>query len=316
MINYFMHIEAHSSLARLIYITEAFVATFLWASSYILIKWSLTEMDPISIAYVRYLVGGISLFIIYSLLIKGYKIRSGLKVTKIIVWLLGFTGFFIAPVFQYWGLDLLTATQVAFLMNLTPLWVLVFGNILMGEKPNTIQSVGIGIVFIGILLYYLKEIILLKWETIGIIVTLTASVSWALYIILTRYHLITNTQTLNNEKGYIIKLTTYSMIIGSVLLTPFSTNFYSNLIQYRISINVLMILLWLGVVNTALAYTIWNHSLKYLKAFQASIIQSMILIEVLILSLIFLNESVNILKLSGILVLTGGVILVNFKENN
>ena len=148
MINYFMHIEAHSSLARLIYITEAFVATFLWASSYILIKWSLTEMDPISIAYVRYLVGGISLFIIYSLLIKGYKIRSGLKVTKIIVWLLGFTGFFIAPVFQYWGLDLLTATQVAFLMNLTPLWVLVFGNILMGEKPNTIQSVGIGIVFI------------------------------------------------------------------------------------------------------------------------------------------------------------------------
>jgi len=42
----------------------------------------------------------------------------------------------------------------------------------------------------------------------------------------------------------------------------------------------------------------------------------MILIEVLILSLIFLNESVNILKLSGILVLTGGVILVNFKENN
>ena len=316
MINYFMHIEAHSSLARLIYITEAFVATFLWASSYVLIKWSLTEMDPISIAYVRYLVGGISLFIIYSLLIKGYKIRSGLKVTKIIVWLLGFTGFFIAPVFQYWGLDLLTATQVAFLMNLTPLWVLVFGNILMGEKPNTIQSIGIGIVFIGILLYYLKEIILLKWETIGIIVTLTASVSWALYIILTRYHLITNTQTLNNEKGYIIKLTTYSMIIGSVLLTPFSTNFYSNLIQYRISINVLMILLWLGVVNTALAYTIWNHSLKYLKAFQASIIQSMILIEVLILSLIFLNESVNILKLSGILVLTGGVILVNFKENN
>lgn len=311
-----MHNDAHSLLARLIYITEAFIATFLWASSYVFIKWSLIEIDPISIAYVRYFIGGVSLFFIYKLLLRGYNIKSKLKVTTVIVWLLGFTGFFIAPVFQYWGLDILTATQVAFLMNITPIWVLIFSNILMKERPNMIQSIGIGVVFIGIFLYYLKEIVLLKWETVGIIITLMSSISWALYIILTRYHLITNTPVLYSEKGYILKLTMYSMIMGTVLLTPFSIGFYSNLIQYKISMNVLVILLWLGVVNTAFAYTIWNHSLKYLKAFQASIIQSMILIEVLILSLIFLNETVNVLKLSGILILTGGVILVNFKEND
>ena len=51
-----------------------------------------------------------------------------------------------------------------------------------------------------------------------------------------------------------------------------------------------MIIVWLGVVNTAVAFFLWNHALETLDAFELSILQNTMLIQITILSMIFLGE--------------------------
>lgn len=55
-------------------------------------------------------------------------------------------------------------------------------------------------------------------------------------------------------------------------------------------------IIWLGVVNTAVAFFLWNHALETLEAFELSILQNTMLIQITILSIIFLGETLPPVK--------------------
>jgi drug/metabolite transporter (DMT)-like permease len=57
-----------------------------------------------------------------------------------------------------------------------------------------------------------------------------------------------------------------------------------------------MIIVWLGVVNTAAAFFMWNHSLETLDAFELNILQNTMLIQITVLSIIFLGETLSLVK--------------------
>ncbi|HDD69471.1 MAG TPA: hypothetical protein ENG61_03835 [Candidatus Korarchaeota archaeon] len=44
------------------------------------------------------------------------------------------------------------------------------------------------------------------------------------------------------------------------------------------------------MVNTALAFILWVHSLEELKAFETSVLQNTMLIQIILLSMLFLGE--------------------------
>jgi len=74
-----------------------------------------------------------------------------------------------------------------------------------------------------------------------------------------------------------------------------------------------MIILWLGVVNTALAYVLWNHALKVLKAYEHSIVQNTMLIQTALLANLFLNESLTTYRILGIVLVFVGVLVVQLR---
>jgi len=71
-----------------------------------------------------------------------------------------------------------------------------------------------------------------------------------------------------------------------------------------------IIVLWLSVVNTALAFALWNHAFKILKAFELSVLQNTMLIQISILSWIFLNEKLTPMRILGMAVVLVGVLMV------
>jgi drug/metabolite transporter (DMT)-like permease len=73
------------------------------------------------------------------------------------------------------------------------------------------------------------------------------------------------------------------------------------------------IVIWLAVVNTAVAFTLWNHTLRTLSAMESSIINNTMLIQIAVLALLFLGETLTGLEIVGLLLAALGALLVQVR---
>ena len=74
------------------------------------------------------------------------------------------------------------------------------------------------------------------------------------------------------------------------------------------------IILWLAVVNTALAFTLWNGTLRVLTAVESSVINGTMLIWIPILAAVFLGEHLTLKEAVGLVLVAGGTLLVQLKR--
>jgi uncharacterized membrane protein len=70
------------------------------------------------------------------------------------------------------------------------------------------------------------------------------------------------------------------------------------------------IVLWLAIVNTALAFTIWNHTLQTLTAIESTLINNTMLVQIAILAWLFLGEPVSARESIGLILAVMGVLFV------
>jgi drug/metabolite transporter (DMT)-like permease len=75
-----------------------------------------------------------------------------------------------------------------------------------------------------------------------------------------------------------------------------------------------LIVFWLGLVNTAMAFLLWNYALKRLKAFETSVIQNTMLVQIALLSWVFLGDKIGLLQVVAIILVLIGVIIVQLRH--
>jgi len=71
---------------------------------------------------------------------------------------------------------------------------------------------------------------------------------------------------------------------------------------------------WLAVVNTALAFTLWNVSLRTLSAVESSMVNNTMLIQIAILAWVFLGERPGGIEIIGLVSVTAGTVLVQLRR--
>jgi drug/metabolite transporter (DMT)-like permease len=81
-----------------------------------------------------------------------------------------------------------------------------------------------------------------------------------------------------------------------------------------ISTQNILYLLWLAVINTAIAFVIWNYTLSTLTAMESSIINGTMLIQIAILAWIFLGEGISFQEIIGMAVATIGAVFVQLRK--
>lgn len=285
------------SKAHILALSEALLVTFLWSTSYILVKMGLREINPLAFVTYRYVVA--SLVLALPMLGRFRSFLANLSLKRVSVFLLlGFSGYFVAQGLQILGLYYLQAVAVTFILNLTPIFVLVLGVFFLKEKPSPVQIIGIVLTLCGVLVFFANSVMVLG-EVFGVVATFVSGFGWAIYMVVTRYWL--------RENVEIIPLTACSMALGAVMLLVI-TGLTGNVVQ--ISVDGWALVLWLGIVNTALAFVLWNHSLKSLRAYEQSVIQNTMLIQIALLACVFLNEFLTLYKVLGIVLVFVGVLIV------
>jgi drug/metabolite transporter (DMT)-like permease len=76
------------------------------------------------------------------------------------------------------------------------------------------------------------------------------------------------------------------------------------------------IIIWLAVVNTAFAFTLWNHTLRTLTAVESSVINSLMMPQIAILAFVFLDEILSTREIWGLILVGIGVLIVQLKRQN
>jgi drug/metabolite transporter (DMT)-like permease len=71
-----------------------------------------------------------------------------------------------------------------------------------------------------------------------------------------------------------------------------------------------LIVAWLAVVNTAFAFTLWNHTQRTLSAMESSVINSTLIAQIPVLAWLFLGEALTPQKLLGIALAGAGALIV------
>ena len=107
-------------------------------------------------------------------------------------------------------------------------------------------------------------------------------------------------------------VTVISMGVGSVILLVVGIILQG---LPPISAQNIIYLLWLAIINTAVAFVIWNYTLRTLTAMESSIINGTMLIQIAILAWIFLGEGITMQEIIGMAVAAVGAVLVQLRRN-
>jgi drug/metabolite transporter (DMT)-like permease len=282
-------------------IFEALLVTFLWSSSYILTKFGLQDIKPLTLVGLRYLIA--SLILIPIAMSRGeHRKLSWNDWWKLGV--LGFLGFTIAQGLQCVGLFYLPSVSVTLILNFTPVTVMLLNLLFTGETPSRTQIAGMILVLLGVFLFFSDK--LGGYNLTGVIITLISGIGWAGYMVAGKL-------LFKEKRGSPLRNTAFAMGIGTTLL---SVSAYLVEGLNSIPASGWVIITWLGVVNTALAFFLWNHALETLEAFELSVLQNTMLIQITLLSLIFLGETLPPVKYLYMGLVFIGVYIVQFKGEN
>ena len=288
--------------SRLKAILLALLVTFIWSTSWVLIKIGLRDIPALTFAGMRYSLAFLCLapFLLRKeewSQVKRFTRRDWLKVALLGIVLIAF-----AQGAQFLGLAYLPAITVSLILNLTSLFVAFFGIIFLKETPTWLQWSGVVLNLVGMIVYFYPSAFK-DGAIIGIaaaVVALMANVGGSLL-----------GRNMNmNGRIRPLPLTAVSMGIGSVLMLAVG------LITQGlppISLQSWGILLLLAVVNTAFTFTVWNYTLQTLTAMESSIINSTMMIQIAVLAWIFLGERIDFKGVIGLVLVAAGTFIVHLR---
>jgi drug/metabolite transporter (DMT)-like permease len=279
-------------------ILTALFVTLLWSSSWVLIKRSLSEIPPLTFAALRYTMAAV-------VLLPGIgKYRAEIRALTRRDWLeLGLLGLIFYTVTQggqFLTLNHLEAITFSLLLNFTAVLVAVFGIVALKEIPTPKQWVGVA-VFIGGVILYFNPIASFSGKGLGLALAAVTVLANAAASILGRW--VNRRQHLPPRVVTIVSMGIGALVLlaAALLVEGVPSLTWSNL----------WVILWLAVVNTAFAFTLWNQSLQVLTAVESSNLNNTMLIQIAILAWLFLGEQPGILDLVGLAAASVGIYLVS-----
>ncbi len=276
----------------------ALLVTVLWSSSWVIIRFGLDDegLQPIMFAGLRY--GAAALVLLVAVLARPVA-RASLRRALRTGWgelvVLGIVFYTITQGAQFVALDHQPAATTSLVLSLTPLVVAGLAGRSLGERASGRQLGGAALVAAGAGLYFAGSLGATAAGMVAAGVALVANAASAL--LGRRVHRV--------DGAVPLVTTTVSMTVGAamLLIAGLATEGWPHLTG-----GAVLIVLWLAVVNTALAFTLWNASLRHLTATESVAINNTMLIQIAALGWIFLSEAPGPGQILGIVLVTLGII--------
>lgn len=280
---------------------QALFVTFLWSTSWVLIKLGLRDIPALTFAGLRY---GLAFLILLSLVwLRRKGAHVGLRRSDLggLV-LLGVVYYAVTQGGQFLALDHLSAQMASLVLSFSPAAVALIAVPALGERLTGRQWVGILIYLAGAVLYFVP-LDLRGGDALGLAIVTITMLANAASSVLGRAI---------NRGGRLhpLTVTVISMGVGATLLLGTGLSVQG---MPTIGGRGWLIIICLAVVNTALAFTLWNHTLKTLTATESSVINNTMLLQIALLAWLFLGEGLGVKEIAAFLIATVGILAVQLR---
>jgi drug/metabolite transporter (DMT)-like permease len=293
---------AGSSKGRVTAILQALLVAFLWATSWVLIKDGLEEIPPLVFAGVRYFLAFLILLMVFLIGLRRGPASSLPRRMWGRLIIFGFLMYAVAQGAMFVALNRLPAVTLNLALNFTSLGVALVGAAWLSEKPTTLQWAGIALSIIGAAVYFYPAA-LPRTQILGMLAALICISANILATVVGR--------EVNSSRLYPpLQLTLVSMGAGSIVLLAVGLVVEG---VPSISLRNWIYILWLAAVNTAFAFTLWNHTLRTLTAAESSISTGTMLLWIPILAVLFLGETLTVQQILGLAGVGAGAVLVQLR---
>ena len=291
-----------SGTARRSAALAALFVVFLWATSWVLIKLGLEAIPPLTFAGLRYGLASLVLLPALHFSGAGAALRSLTRQDIGRLILLGILLYGVTQGAVFLALDALPAVTVNLLWSFSVIVVAGMAALWLSETPTALQWTGVIVATLGALIYFLPARFALD-QRFGLLAALVGVTVNAGAAVLGR-------DVNRSGRTPPVVVTAVSMLVGAALLLGAGLALEE---PPTLDLRGWSIILWLAVVNTALAFTLWNSTLRVLTAVESSIINGTMLIWIPILAAAFLGEQLTLKQAAGLLLVAGGTLLVQLR---
>ncbi len=268
------------------------IITFIWGSTFIVVKNAIVHIPPFVFVSFRFIIAAILL--IPFLIRRGERFSS----TEILKSILTGTALFGGYTFQTFGLLYTTASKSAFITSLSVVLVPFVSYLIFRRKPGTREIVALGLAVVGLYQLILGPHFKFEGVNLGDILTFFCALSFALHISLTGHF----TKSVNIES-----FTFNQFLFVGVIAYIFSLMFGEKITG--LSGNPLLALLFIGVFATAFAFVGQTWAQRYIKDTQAALIFSLEPVFAVVFAVLFGGEILTASQIIGGSLIIGGILI-------
>jgi len=266
------------------------IALLLFSSLEVVSKPIMGQVDPFTMTFMRFFIGGLFLFFIASLVKRpGYQKMVKADFLKIVF--IGSLNTIFSMTMLQLSIKYGNASSAATLISTSPLFTALFAYLIISEKVSKRKKIGIALGLVGIITFGFG---MLEGDTLaGIIFGIIAAVTFGMYSVLLRRHI---------ARYGPLRCTAYSTLIPSLIYGFFL------IISGQFNVPVLdtkgwLIVFYLGICVTGIAY---YSLLEAVNRMGATIAMRLFYVKPVVataFALFFLAEPVGVLKIIGMVII-------------
>jgi Predicted permeases len=276
------------------------LATLIWGGMYVVSKYILGFVSPITLVWTRYVIAFVVLFI--ALIISNSKKDCKVVIKKkdwlLIAWI-GFIGYFVSICFQFIGTKLSDAHTGSLITASTPVFVVLFARFILGEAFTKKKITSLLLATCGVIIVIGLDSMMAE-HLLGNIVLVGAAITWALLSVYVK---------IASKQLDSLTITTYSIFFALIFTTPFMLYEHENIASIINNRQIILGMLYLGIVSTAGAFFLWNKGIELMDTGIGSLFLFFQPVTGSILGWIYLNEQLNFsFFIGGVLIVIAVII--------
>lgn len=276
-------------------------AVVVWGVSFIATKIALDELAPLSIIFLRLILASVLLAVLALYSNKkfemNWKNHGGIFILALIasfhLWI------------QVTGMQYTTAANTGWIIGTAPIFMAMVGFVAFKESLSPIRILGILLAFFGLLLLIskgdLSSIDFLSNK--GDFLILASAFTWSIYSAVNK----------KISLSYSPLLTIlFLFLMMAVIISPFTINEHSIQSVSNLSAKGWFLILFLGIFCSGVGYVLWAQALKEMDSVTVGAFLYFEPFVTVFAAWIFLSEEITFVMVLSGLIITLGVLLVNF----
>ena len=287
----------------------ALFTVFIWGTTYISTKILLVDFQAIEILFFRFVIGFLTLMVIYPKRLKGTSIKQELMFV-----LAGLSGVTLYFLLENIALTYSMASNVGVITAVAPFFTGIMSYIfLKEERPKGNFFIGFITSMMGIFMISFNGTTEFHLNPLGDFLALLAVIMWAVYSVFTKKI---------SAYGYsTIQTTRRTFLYGLIFMIPalFFFDFQIGLERFT-NTTYLFNILFLGFGASALCFVTWNLAVKALGAVKTSVYIYAVPVITVVTSVIVLHEKITKVAAIGTLLTLAGLFFsqskIEFKKKS